>query len=60
MALNAATARLLELARVNHSATGSVLLRQLAGELGMDPERVIGFGGEQLTDFIKRAVIVLH
>jgi uncharacterized protein len=60
MALNAATARLLELARDNHSATGSVLLRQLAGELGMDPERVIGFGSEQLADFVSRAVIVLH
>ena len=59
MALNAATARLLELARDNQTGTGATLLGQLASELGMDPEAVIGFGGAQLADFASRAVIVL-
>jgi uncharacterized protein len=60
MVLNAATARLLELVRDNHDDTGSALLGQLAEELDMNPERVIGFGSEQLADFVSRAVIVLH
>lgn len=59
MVLNAATARLLELARDNQTGTGAELLRQLAAELGMDQEAVIGFGSAQLGDFASRAVIVL-
>ncbi|MDO8861200.1 putative DNA-binding domain-containing protein [Haliea sp. E1-2-M8] len=60
MALNAASARLLELARDNETGTGADLLQQLAAELGMDREAVLGFGGAQLADFASRAVIVLN
>lgn len=59
MALNAATARLLELARDNQAGSGAELLQQLAVELGMDQETVVGFGRAQLADFADRAVIVL-
>ncbi|MEQ9462398.1 MAG: putative DNA-binding domain-containing protein [Haliea sp.] len=60
MVLNAATARLLELARDNESSSGAQLLQQLAVELGMDRERVLGFGSTQLADFASRAVVILH
>ncbi len=60
MVLNAATARLLELVRDNESSSGAQLLQQLAAELGMDPQRVLGFGGTQLADFASRAVIGLR
>lgn len=60
MALNAATARLLELARDNQAGTGAELLRQLAAELKMDPEAVVGFGSAQLADFASRTVVMLN
>ncbi len=60
MALNAASARLLELARDKEESTGADLLGQLAAELDMDPESVLGFGGAQLADFASRTVILLH
>lgn len=59
MALNAASARLLELARDNGTGSGADLLQQLAVELKMDPEVVLGFGGAQLADFASRAVVIL-
>lgn len=60
MVLNAATARLLELARDNEAGTGATLLQQLAVELGMAPAAVIDFGAAQLADFASRAVVVLQ
>lgn len=60
MALNAATARLLELARDNEAGTGAELLRQLAAELNMDQDAVVGFGSAQLADFASRTVVMLN
>ena len=60
MALNAATARLLELARDNQAGTGAELLRQLAAELDMDQDAVVGFGSAQLADFASRTVVMLN
>ncbi|MEQ8802966.1 MAG: DUF2063 domain-containing protein, partial [Haliea sp.] len=60
MALNAATARLLELARDNQAGTGAELLGQLAAELNMDQEAVVGFGSAQLADFASRTVVMVN
>jgi len=57
MELNAATARLLELIRENTSACGRQLLGQLAVELSMPEESVIGFGGDFLKQFLELSII---
>jgi hypothetical protein len=58
MELNSVTARLLELLRDNASATGSEILFQLAGELNMPTEAVLGFGSELLTELAEQSIIV--
>jgi len=60
MALNAASARLLELARDHRPSTGAGLLATLAGELGRDPREIVGFGAEQLQDFVSRDILLLQ
>ncbi len=61
MALNAATARLLELIRDNREgATGAALLQQLALELQMDPDLVLRFGVGLLDEFLVKAIIGLR
>ena len=57
MELNSSTARLLELLRDNVNATGREILSQLAGELGMPNEAVLGFGSELLDDLAKQSII---
>ncbi len=58
MELNAATARLLELAReADGGATGTELLQQLATELGLDFAGIAGFGAEQLRQFAALGLI---
>jgi len=57
MELNSSTARLLELLRDNVNATGREILSQLAGELGMPTEAVLGFGSELLDDLAKQSII---
>ena len=57
MELNSATARLLELLRDNVATSGTVLLSQLARELGMTEEAVAGFGGELLLTLSDQSII---
>ena len=57
MELNSATARLLDLLRDNTSATGSEILSQLAGELKMSTEAVLGFGSELLAELAQQSII---
>jgi hypothetical protein len=57
MELNSSTARVLELLRDNVNATGREILSQLAGELGMPTEAVLGFGSELLDDLAKQSII---
>jgi|TARA_B110000259_G_scaffold169655_1_gene199730 hypothetical protein len=57
MELNSSTARLLELLRDNVNATGREILSQLAGELDMPTEAVLGFGSELLDDLAKQSII---
>jgi hypothetical protein len=57
MELNSATARLVELLRDNTNATGSELLSQLAGELKLSIEAVLGFGGELLAELAEQSII---
>lgn len=59
MALNAATARLLELTRENATIPGAELLGQLAAELGMDTAVVRQFGARQLTEFVDSSILTL-
>jgi hypothetical protein len=59
MELNAATARLLELVRDNHRATGTEILRALAGELGAEEGVVLDFGASQLVEFVDNSVVYL-
>ena len=57
MALNPATARLLELLRDNTSATGTELLARLAQELDMSEDAVKGFGSELLSQLNEQSII---
>jgi hypothetical protein len=57
MELNGTTARLLELVRENKIATGIELLDQLASELKLPRENVVGFGGDQLREFQELSII---
>lgn len=57
MELNGATARLLELIRENSDNTGTELLEQLASELGMPSENVMGFGGDLLSQFTELSIL---
>jgi hypothetical protein len=50
-------ARLLELVRENTDSTGTQLLVELAGELTMPEEAVLGFGGDQLKQFHELSII---
>ena len=58
MELNAATARLLELARDNEDKTVEALLVQLAAELNLAPEAIATAALQQITDFAARGVIL--
>ncbi len=60
MALNAATARLLELVREGSGETGERLLAQLAAELQAEPAAIRGFAAEQLNQFVVKGVIGLR
>jgi uncharacterized protein len=57
MELNAATARLLELARGNTRSTSVDILQALAGELGMSADALLDFGIGQLEEFVQLAVV---
>jgi hypothetical protein len=59
MELNSATARLVELLRDNTSGTGKEVLSQLAGELNMSIDVVLGFGGELLAELAEQSIIGL-
>jgi hypothetical protein len=59
MELNAATARLLEKVRDNRTDTVRVLLESLAGELDMSVTSILSFGGEQVTQLITMAVVLV-
>jgi hypothetical protein len=58
MELNSATARLVELLRDNSNGTGKAVLSQLAGELNMPVDVVLGFGGELLAELAEQSIIV--
>jgi hypothetical protein len=57
MELNAASARLLELCRDEAPVSGRNLLSRLATELSLDETAVVGFGSEQLGQFLDLAVL---
>ncbi len=57
IALNAATARLLELLRDNTGRTAGAVLEQLAGELALPQQTVRGHGLEQLAGFLELGVL---
>ena len=57
MELNGATARLLELVRENSDRTGTELLGELALELGMPGENVMGFGRDLLNQFLELSIL---
>ena len=56
---NAATARLLELIAGDEPPTVRELLRQLAGELGLQEAAVAEFGAAQLDEFLGRGIVLL-
>jgi hypothetical protein len=58
MELNSATARLVELLRDNSNGTGKAVLSQLARELNMPVDVVLGFGGELLAELAEQSIIV--
>lgn len=58
MASNAATARLLELLQANGGDTGTSVLRQLAAEMGMAEEAVLGFGTDLLENLRRQSVVL--
>jgi hypothetical protein len=58
MELNSATARLLELVRDNDGQALSVLLDQLAQELGIAPEALQASGLQQVQEFSERSIII--
>lgn len=60
MALNAATARLLELVRERGPEPGAALLHALAAELSLPEDTVSDFGAAQLADFVARGILVTH
>jgi hypothetical protein len=57
MELNEATARLLDLFRDNRVNPVSVLLEQLAGELGLDRGTLMSFGGDQVKQFLENSIL---
>jgi len=59
MALNATTARLLEMVRDNKTATVGALLECLAGELDMPVESILSSGSEQVRQLIDLAVVLV-
>lgn len=59
IALNAATARLLELVRDNENDTMRSLLAQLAVELAMAEDAVLDFGSGQLEQLSVQSVVVI-
>lgn len=60
MALNAATARLLELCRDRAPVTGRGLLEQLAGEMDQSVDTLLVAGRRQLADFIDRDILLIE
>lgn len=59
MALNAPTARLLELSRDSAPVPGRALLEQLADELGQSADTLREAGRRQLFDFIARDILLI-
>ena len=59
MALNAATARLLELVRDNTRSSGDALLRRLASELNIAEDSALAFGSDQLRQLWEQSVVVI-
>lgn len=60
MEINPATARLLELVRMDSGRVGAELLAQLAREMQADEEAVRAFGAEQLNQFAQRGIVGLE
>ncbi len=58
MALNGATARLLELMRDNTQATVEEVVATLAGELQMAAAEIMAFGLEQAASFLATSILV--
>lgn len=59
MAVNAATARLLELLRENSDSTVDVLLQVLAEELGLPLDDVRNFGLQQIEQLVSKDIVWL-
>jgi len=60
LALNATTARLLELVRDNRTDTAMALLKRLAAELGAPDASFLDFGVQQLREFVTLSVVLTH
>ncbi|WP_262500833.1 HvfC family RiPP maturation protein [Pseudohalioglobus sediminis] len=58
MALNAATARLLELLRDNRSAATAAVIDTLAAEMGVDSQQIAGFALEQIGKLLASSVLL--
>lgn len=59
MALNATSARLLELVRGNDTGNVGTLLAQLAGELGVAVESILSYGSEQFEQLHAESIVLL-
>jgi hypothetical protein len=59
MELNAPTSRLLEMIRLNETATVAELLIQLASELGMEAEAILNFGCGQVESLVDLSIVWL-
>jgi hypothetical protein len=59
LAINAVTARLLQLLQADDPASGETLLRRIADEIGhTDPEQVVAAGADILADLRSRDIVV--
>lgn len=59
LAVNAVTARLLQLLQEDPGATGEALLRRVAAEIGhADPDQVVAAGADILADLRRRDIVV--
>ena len=61
VAINAAVARLVELIRENTAgASVESLLHQLAQEMHSDPQAILGFGADQVAQFIQAGIVLIR